>query len=340
MVYVKDSNTCVTSQSITLTQPSAPLVMNATPTLIACNGDSSYVTVTATGGTAPYTGIGRFARAAGTHTFTITDSNGVSRNTTITIAQPIAITAAVTSGFISVVGGTTNITVSSVSGGTAPYTYSLNSGAFQTGTIFSNVPAGTHNVVVLDSKGCRITKTIVIVRPVQITYTFTNGCNNIWNGTITTGAIYGTPPFNYQIGSYGYNTRNLFINLGPGTYTIYAKDANGVVSSTNVTILLTSAACAKSSIEIQDSTLIKSESNPKLFSIYPNPTNDEFNIKLSGLFNPSNYILYNSKGQQVLSESIANKKQFSFGKLLAPGIYYIRFMEGKKVVSQKIIKIK
>jgi hypothetical protein len=208
-------------------------------------------------------------------------------------------------------------------------------------TTFSNVPAGTHSIVVMDSKGCRITKTIVVAQPVQITYTYTNGCNNTWNGTITTGANFGRPPYNYQINSFGYNTRNVFTSLGPATYTIYAKDANGVISSTTVTIIVTSSACVKSANQTnQDSTIIKSESNLQQYSIYPNPTNDEFNIKLSGLFNPSNYVLYNSKGQKVLSESIVNKKQFSFGKFLAPGIYYIRFTELNKVLSQKIIKIK
>jgi hypothetical protein len=315
--------------------------MTATPTLIACNGDSSYVTVTATGGTAPYTGVGRFARAAGTYAFTISDSNGVSRSSTITISQPTAIVATVSSGFISVAGGTTSITVSGVSGGTAPYTYSLNGGAFQTGNIISNVPAGTQNVVVLDSKGCRITKTVVVVQPVQITYTFTNGCNNTWNGTITTGANFGTPPYLYQIDNYGYSTRNSYVNLGPAAYRIYVKDANGIISSTIVNIIVTSAACVKSANQIeQDSTILKSESKLQLFSIYPNPAHDEFNIKTSGLFNPTNYTLYNSKGQKVLSESIANKKEFSFGKSLDPGIYYIRFTEGKKIMSHKIIKIK
>jgi hypothetical protein len=67
-VYVKDSNSCIVSKSITLSQPSSPLVITTTPTVILCNGDSSFVTVTASGGTAPYTGTGRFARAAGTYT--------------------------------------------------------------------------------------------------------------------------------------------------------------------------------------------------------------------------------------------------------------------------------
>jgi hypothetical protein len=341
IVYVKDSNNCVISKNITLTQPSAPLTITATPTLIACDGDSSFVTVTASGGTAPYTGTGRFSKLAGTHTFTILDSNGVSRSSTITITQPIAIAATVSSGFISVTGGTTIITVSAITGGIAPYTYSLNGGAFQTATTFSNVPAGTHSIVVMDSKSCRITKTIVVAQPVQITYTFTNGCNNTWNGTITTGANFGRPPYTFQIDNYGYGSRNYFVNLGPANYRIYARDANGVISSTTVTIVVRSTACTKSANQTnQDSTILKCESKLQLFSIYPNPAHDEFNIKISGLFNPSNYTLYNSKGQKVFSESIANKKEFSFGKSLEPGIYYIRFTEGKKIMSHKIIKIK
>src|SRR5260221_253708 len=55
---------------------------------IACNGGSTTVTVSASGGTSPYSGKGSFTRTAGTYTFVVTDANGCTASTTITITQP------------------------------------------------------------------------------------------------------------------------------------------------------------------------------------------------------------------------------------------------------------
>ena len=50
----------------------------------------------------------------------------------------------------------------SASGGTSPYTYSLNNGAYQSSNIFAGLFAGTYNVNVKDSKGCIVLKTYVV----------------------------------------------------------------------------------------------------------------------------------------------------------------------------------
>ena len=46
------------------------------------------LTVSATGGTPPYTGVGT-VKPAGTHTFTVTDSLGVTGSITITQPAPV-----------------------------------------------------------------------------------------------------------------------------------------------------------------------------------------------------------------------------------------------------------
>ncbi|MBK9412198.1 MAG: hypothetical protein IPN61_02040 [Bacteroidetes bacterium] len=56
---VTDANGCSGNTSITITEPMM-LVASATATPISCNGGTSEVTVTATGGTGPYTGTGTF----------------------------------------------------------------------------------------------------------------------------------------------------------------------------------------------------------------------------------------------------------------------------------------
>ncbi|MFA6233046.1 MAG: hypothetical protein WC824_02500, partial [Bacteroidota bacterium] len=85
---VTDANNCSGSATITITQPAQQLNVASSATPIACNGGNSTVTVTASGGTPPYTGTGTFTRTAGTYTFSVTDAGGCSGSTTITITQP------------------------------------------------------------------------------------------------------------------------------------------------------------------------------------------------------------------------------------------------------------
>ncbi len=86
-VTVKDSKGCIAIKSITINQPSAVSVSASAGTIL-CNGGTTTVTVSATGGTPGYTGTGTFTKAAGTYTFTVTDSKGCKGTKTITISQP------------------------------------------------------------------------------------------------------------------------------------------------------------------------------------------------------------------------------------------------------------
>lgn len=64
-----------------------------TSTPVMCFGDSSFVTISATGGTSPYMGTGTFMAEAGSHTYTVTDANGCeSADISVTITEPAAIT--------------------------------------------------------------------------------------------------------------------------------------------------------------------------------------------------------------------------------------------------------
>jgi hypothetical protein len=78
------------STTITVSEP-APLSATSSATAILCNGNTSNVSVNATGGTAPYTGTGIFIETAGTFNYTVTDNNGCSTQTTIQINEPTPI---------------------------------------------------------------------------------------------------------------------------------------------------------------------------------------------------------------------------------------------------------
>jgi hypothetical protein len=123
-------------------------------------GGSSTVTVSATGGTAPYTGTGDFTEVAGTYTYTVTDANGCTATTTITITEPAELVASSSATAILCNGGSSTVTVSAT-GGTAPYT----------GTGDFTETAGTYTYTVTDANGCTATTTITITEPTVLSAT-------------------------------------------------------------------------------------------------------------------------------------------------------------------------
>ena len=194
-----------------------PPTATCSATSIACNGGSSTVTVTATGGTAPYTGTGTFTRTAGTYTFTVTDANGLTGSCSVTITQPTVLTASNTAGTITTVGGSANIVVTA-SGGTAPYT--------GTGT-FSRT-AGTYTFTVTDANGCTATTTRTLTNPSPVVVTCSSTpilCNG-GTSTITVSASGGTGPY--------LNTGSFIRSAG--TYTFSVTDAVGATGSCTITV--------------------------------------------------------------------------------------------------------
>src|SRR6185369_14091815 len=89
---VTDANNCTATTTITITEPSA-LNASSTATAISCHGGSSTISVTATGGTAPYSGTGDFARSAGSYSFIVTDANSCTATTMISVNEPAALNA-------------------------------------------------------------------------------------------------------------------------------------------------------------------------------------------------------------------------------------------------------
>src|SRR5205814_8142484 len=133
-----------------------PTALNASssPSPILCHGGSSTVTVSATGGTVPYSGTGTFTRSAGTYSFTVTDAHSCTATTTINITDPSALVASNTHGAIACHGGTTTVTVSA-NGGTPDYS---GTGSFSQGV-------GTTTYTVTDANGCTANTIVTLTEP-------------------------------------------------------------------------------------------------------------------------------------------------------------------------------
>jgi hypothetical protein len=330
---VRDANGCLTTQTITITQPQV-LLVSAVKTNIICKGTQSTVTVSATGGTPPYTGIGVFQKTAGTHSFVVLDSNGVSASTTVVVTEPaLALAGTVTAGNITTANGTTSITVSGVSGGSSPYTFSLNGGTYQSSSSFSNVPSGTYIINIKDALGCILPKTITIAGVLRATIlNFTNmSCLNRWDGTITVGAQNGRAPYSYRINNYGYGSNNVFRLLGAGTYTLYVKDANATVATTTQVISNSSVPCAARSMNTTD---LKAD----LVEINPNPSNHYFMMRINTPERCTMAFL-DAKGRKIENRSYQYQTETTFGEDWSQGVYFVQITTANGVFTKKLIKL-
>jgi hypothetical protein len=173
----------------------------------------------------------------GTHIVIVTDANGCQKSATITITAPapIGLTLALTTPVLCN-GGTATVTATAT-GGIAPYTYSVDGGAYQNSNVFT-LGVGTHTVTVKDAAGCNNTATIVITQPTPITICLSVTTQVICNGgtaSVTVLVTGGTAPYTYSADGGAYQTSNVLL-LTAGNHTITVRDANGCIKTANITI--------------------------------------------------------------------------------------------------------
>ncbi len=341
-VTTRDSLGCLSTISLTLIQPNPLVAISRIASHVPCSGGLATISISANGGIAPYTGIGNFQVSPGTYTYTVRDSAGVSRTTTITVTQPADLSATVTAGTITTYGGATSITVNNVTGGISPYTYALNNGSYQSSNVFSNVAAGTDTVFIKDSRGCIINRTITIRQPVKALILNYNHhtCRWVWNGSITLGADGGTPPYRYKIDNYGFGSANYFYNLGPYTFRLAVRDAIGDSSVILFTILPSNNICSRSN-QSTDSLrfdMITNDNDPTV-QVFPNPSTQGFTITQLPISDGTLIQLMDSKGSTVYTNNIRQGvRATNIPSSLPPGLYWLSIRTRDKVISKRLIK--
>ncbi len=148
---ITDANGCVVSQSAVVSQPVAFVASASVVSPIPCFGSTGTIQLTGTGGTAPYLGTGLMTVYAGTQNHSITDANGCTAQTTITITQPSLITTVTnTTDELMFLDGTASVVVN---GGTSPYTYLWSPGGATTPDI-AGLAFGSYTVTITDASGC------------------------------------------------------------------------------------------------------------------------------------------------------------------------------------------
>jgi len=137
-----------------------------------------------------------------------------------------------------------SITVTATPNGT--YTYSINSGAYQSSNIFNNLATGTYTIKAKNADGCESAVSTVNLSSsnpcngINITLTpvttFADVCPTANNGSITLTAS-GSNGFMYsKDGGTTFQASNVFSNLAAGNYPVVVKDVNGCTKSQSVTV--------------------------------------------------------------------------------------------------------
>lgn len=285
-VDVTDASSCakVSTTPITLTSPSAITFSNIVAPAIDCNGASTSsisltvsgiagtptVTITKGGTALPAPTVTKVGATytvtasnltGGSYLVTVSDSNDptCTQSQSIDITEPAALALGTPAVVPPTSGNNGSISVTAT-GGTPPYTYTLNPGNLTNNTgIFSNLGAATYTLSVRDSKNCSVAAVTITLSNLTATLTTTDIlCSGAKNGSIKVDMVGGVAPYSIKI-TYPDGTVNTvpspttsttISGLDKGDYSLVITDNNG----TSVTKTAKIAEPTKLTVALQNAT--------------------------------------------------------------------------------------
>jgi gliding motility-associated-like protein len=260
---VTDKNSCKSSQSFTITQPT-PITM-AAPTVASatCGGSNGTIAISPSGGNPAYTytwsgPVGAFtgtgqgtnnvsALTSGTYTVVVADNSGCSKTFTVAVSNsggPSPAASAITNPncFASCIGQIVN----NATGGAAPLTYSWSgpgggfTGSGQGTATASALCAGLYTCTVTDNNLCQVSQVdsvktppaVIVVSSVQTNISCNSGGCNGYAKVFVSG---GNPSYVYswnQGATVLGTVADTAISLCPGSYTCTITDTKGCTNPT------------------------------------------------------------------------------------------------------------
>lgn len=339
---IVDNSGCSGTGTFSLSTPANISAVATQTAQIGCNGSqTAAINTTATGGQSAYTysidgttyqSSGSFTSlGAGTYTVYAKDANGCIGQTTIIISQPAVLNLNAIPTMITCYGSANGSISTTASGGTAPYTYSVDGVNFYPQSTVNNLSAGNYTITVKDANGCTQTFNTTITEPTQVSVAgvSTSATIGLTNGSITLTGSGGLSPYTYSINGTNYYSGSLFSNLGAGTYTCYVKDANGCISTTTILV---------------DEVAGIVENDLQIINLYPNPNNGVFELEVTGLKGDKlDCKLFNIQGQLVSEFSLSVidgkvNKTIEMSKKLASGTYYLGLYQVDMTILKQFVK--
>lgn len=256
-VEVKDTKGCNNITEITVSEPDSLELTPAIVSDVTCNGLSNgTIQLHASGGTKPYT----FIRTGSTsttdsifnnlsareHTFTISDANNCTDNTTATISEPgMLLLSEILSAHknLSCYGTNNGSFTITKSGGNTNFEYSTDSTKWYTDSIFNNLQGdSTYTAWVRDEKLCSDKISVTITQPEKISLEEVPGshnnvlCYGQQTGTIELSSTGGSGIIQYSNDKTNWSELSEFTGLSAAIYTLYARDEQLCTDSVQVNI--------------------------------------------------------------------------------------------------------
>ncbi|WP_396601279.1 T9SS type B sorting domain-containing protein [Algibacter sp. R77976] len=284
-----------------------------------CNPNSGIISAIATDGTPPYVyqlttsatppvptdllwaSASTFSANANSYYVHVQDAYGCIQSTPVIVldSEPEPVIDATLNNQCTVTEGNFEIDVTLTTAGIAPYSFSIDGGAFQSNTApftVSNLASGLHTIEIQDANGCGNLISVDIEAPIEIIPAITTlpTCNDD-DGIITITGSGGTGNFAYTI------------SPNPASISLSGNEFSGVPSGTyTVTITDTVTTC------FEDVTVVVSEAVPPTISTLSTQVtcfgdnNGAFELNVNGYSGAYTYEVFDSASTSVFGVVNAN----------------------------------
>lgn len=243
---VTDAEGTTSTATVFIKEPDALTASAKVNSSATTNNNDGKATVKASGGSGKYTykwsngeTTAKAEQLAPTaHTVTVTDENGCTATTELSITEnilPLAISLTET-GKINCAGESTGGLQVEISGGKSPFKTEWNQASL-TGENPSNLIGGEYAVTITDAAGTTATDVIKIIEPepLELTATVISAANtDATDGKAIAAATGGSGEFSYKWDN-GETTAEAK-NLAPGNHGITVTDSNGCTANVSIDI--------------------------------------------------------------------------------------------------------
>ncbi|MBI4645976.1 MAG: PKD domain-containing protein [Bacteroidia bacterium] len=243
-VTVTDNSGCTRVGYAVITTPQS-LVLTVTTTAANCDSANGSASITASGGTNPYsylwsnganlTGFGNLSGlSAGIYVVTVTDSIGCSGSTAVPVSNSSGLTVVPSVNNTSCYGNSNGSISLSVSGGNAPYSYQWSNGSSSNAA--ANLQAGPYEVTVTDADTCMVALSIYVGQPQPIiaNVSVNNATCGSADGIASVSPSGGNSPYSY-FWSNGAST-SVVAGLAAGIYAVSVVDSLGCGAAASAVI--------------------------------------------------------------------------------------------------------
>ena len=250
-VTVLDANQCSKQASFVIAQPPQISLTTSIINNVSCfGGNDGAATVQVNNGISPLTYLWSNNQTSDTATslnaasfnVTVTDSNGCTETSSITLQQPTLLQSNPSVINVTCFGASNGSINGNPSGGTSPYIFSWsNNQATQNATQLS---FGNYAATVTDANGCTLTFSNNVSQPDSLRATAAANretCIALWDGKLIPNASGGTPPYSFSYSRDQFSFTSIPFdtvrNLSPSTYTVRVADANSCSADAQASVV-------------------------------------------------------------------------------------------------------